>query len=161
MINEYHESQYWDDAKYIFWDRSILTKYGANNEALNVLCERGIPSWVAPNMYFGLYAPVGTSLKLGEDRDDNDIVLSLNTGVVTVGKLAKFMNSDVSLMRITLQFYAVMIEKALEVDEEAIIKNNIDSKLIEEFRHNLYSIDNFATEPKSFWFDDIHRLLKR
>jgi hypothetical protein len=159
MIKNYKESQYWGDANYILWNRSVLSNYSISDAGINSLCEFGIPSWVAPNMNFDLYEPKGVNLKLGEDRDDNDIILSLDTGIVTIGKFAKFMNSDVVLMRLTLQIYAVMIEKAIEIDEEAIIENNIDRKLIEKFRQNLYSIDKLAVEPETFWFEEIQRRL--
>lgn len=158
-MKTYQEHDYWDDVNYLRWDYEKLSTSNLSNADLEAVCKLGLPTWVAPNINFELHECSDNYLQLGEDREDRAIKVSLKTGLVTVGPTDQYMNCNVYSMRKSLQFYAIMVEKAIEVNDEAIVKNIIDKKLISEFRLQMSALDEVAVLEGSFWAEEIKRLL--
>lgn len=156
-MKSYNEKDYWGDANYVYWDRSLFENSVLKNEDISVLCDLGIPSWVAPNMHFESMTPSGSVLNLGEDRDDRAIYVCLCSGTVYLDT-SIFMNSSVNVMRKSLQQYALMVEKALLSNKNAVIENKIPGKLIEEFRNELLKIDPKAVAENTYWSKEILRI---
>lgn len=65
---------------------------------------------------------------------------------------------NVNVMRKSLQQYALMVEKALLSNKNAVIENKIPGKLIEEFRNELLKIDPNAVAENTFWSKEIFRI---
>jgi hypothetical protein len=158
MNNVYEESTYWEDAHYVTWEPDGLRNCKLSDKDLEVLCAIGIPSWVAPNMHFDNFEMQGDILKLGEDRDDRDIYVNKSTGVVCVGRDEQFMNTSVFSLRRTLQQYAIMVEKAVNLDRQSVRENRISSDLIIAFKEALKRLDSFALVDGLFWSKEIERI---
>ena len=140
-MTEYTEKDYWEDARFIKWDRRLITSIGASFSDIRALCDMGLPDWVAPHINFELYDIETDRLKLGEDADDRDIFINLKSLQVLVGENNQLLNSSAFKLRQALQLYAIMIEKAILIDKDAAIENKIDSKLVYEFQDKLNKLD--------------------
>lgn len=154
----YSEDIYWEDANYVKWDQNELTAFNLNDEDIHSICSMGLPDWVAPNISFEIYEPDADRLKLGEDRNDRDIYISINNGAVYVGKDEQFMNSSVYLLRKALQLYAVMVEKALEIDTNSVVENRVHRGLVRDLEIGLCKLDPECTLNGNFWSEEIKRL---
>ena len=157
-MTKYTEKQYWEDSEYIKWDKSIFTKVDAPLSDIRALCDMGLPDWVAPNINFDHYSTESATLKIGEDRDDRDIFIDLKSLKVLVGSRSQFLNSSPYTLRKALQLYAVMVEKAIAIDEDSIVENSVDPSLIQELRDELNQLDPLCLAESSFWSHEIVRL---
>ncbi|MCG9732324.1 hypothetical protein L1D44_21320 [Shewanella sp. Isolate13] len=160
-MNKYTESMYWEDANYIRWSKDMFTSLALSIGDIRALSDMGIPEWVAPNLNFDNYESENTRLKLGEDREDRDIFLCFDAYNILIGEDSQFMNSSAFHMRKSLQLYAVMVEEALLIDGESIIKNKVDNLVIDEFEKQLFTLDPPSTFEGSFWFTELLRLKSR
>ena len=151
---------YWDDTGFIYLDRNMLESINFSLVDIDTLSKEGLPAWVAPNINFDIYDVVGQSLKLGEDRDDNDIFISLPGHIVYVGHPKLVMNTSPVKLRATLVLYAEMVEKMYLIDQDAMINNQINPKFIEEFKSELGLLDPIAIQGDTFWNREIYRLFK-
>ncbi|NRB25800.1 MULTISPECIES: SUKH-4 family immunity protein [Shewanella] len=150
---------FWEDIKLIKTDQSLLRTLGFSSQDISVLSGKGLPEWAAPNMNFDIFEPSVGRLKLGEDRDDQDIFISLNTFKVLFSDRELLVNSSVQQFRGTLKVYAQMIDNAIEVDEESVISNTIPRQLINSFATELAQLDPLAALPGTFWMNEVQRLL--
>lgn len=157
-MTKYTEKQYWEDAEYIKWDKSIFTKTEAPISDIRALCDMGLPDWAAPNINFDHYPIEPAILKIGEDRDDRDIFINLKSLKVLVGSNRQFLNSSPYMLRKALQLYAIMVEKAIAIDEDSIVENRVDPSLIQELREELSQLDPLCLADNSFWSHEIVRL---
>ena len=157
-MTNYSETDYWEDADYIKWDRNIFTEANASVGDIRALCDMGLPDWVAPNMNFDIYATESDILKIGEDRDDRDIFIELNTLRIMVGNNKQLLNSSPYKFRKALQIYAIMVEKAIALDEDSIVENRISTNLIQELKEELNALDPLCLGEQSFWSNEIVRL---
>lgn len=153
--NEY----YWHDSEFIKYDSSFLSSLGFDNETIEVLSVKGLPTWAAPNINFDRYELVNDALQIGSDRDEQDIFLEVGSGKVLYGKQNGFVNSSAKALRETLKAYAEMIEKVICMDKKAATENRIPDDLVLEFKSKLSVIDNCAIEQKTFWMKEIERRL--
>lgn len=158
MTNCFTIEPYWAESNYIKWSKAELTKTGLPDSDIQALCEQGIPEWVAPNLYFEKNEVNSQHLKLGEDREDRSIYLCLEKHNIVVDTLSQLMNSSATQLRRSLQLYAVMIEGAILISENAVIDNNIDDDLIDKFENELAKIDIKSLSIGTFWFEEIKRL---
>lgn len=157
-MTNYLETDYWEDADYIKWDRNIFTEVNASVGDIRALCDMGLPDWVAPNMNFDIYTIESDILKIGEDRDDRDIFIDLKTLKVMVSSDKQLINSSPYKFRKALQLYAIMVEKAIAVDEDSIVENRVATNFIQELREELNVLDPLCLAEGSFWYNEIDRL---
>ncbi len=157
MIN-YLESDFWEGADYIKWERSIFLEEGASVGDIRALCEMGLPDWVAPNINFDKYSSKSGTLKIGEDRDDRDIFIELRTLEVKVGSDNQFINTSPYKFRKSLQLYAIMVENAIAIDDNSVVENKIATHLIEDLRAALSELDSACVAKETFWFNELVRL---
>ena len=155
----YTEKEYWEDVDYIKWDSNFLKRFNAPIGDIRALCDLGLPDWVAPNINFDNYAVESDILKIGEDRDDRDIFIDLNSLQVLVGSVRQLVNTSPYLLRKALQFYAIMVEKAIAIDEDSFVENRVITSLIQELKEELNALDPACIEVGTFWFDEVERLI--
>lgn len=160
-MTKYVETDYWEDADYIKWSEENLAMFELSQNDIQALTKLGIPEWVAPNINFDHFKLAPDKLKLGEDRQDRDIYMLLGSSCIWVGNNGMLFNSSPENLRKTLQLYAVMVEKAILIDDEAVVENRIESKLIDEFQEELLKLDPDSLDSSSFWFNEIKRLRSR
>ncbi|WP_369742655.1 hypothetical protein AB8S08_10065 [Pseudidiomarina sp. PP-1MA] len=157
-MTKYTEKNYWEDADYIKWDRNIFTEVNAPISDIRALCELGLPDWAAPNINFDNYIPESETLKIGEDRDDREIFIDLKSLKVLVGSDKQFLNSSPYKLRKALQAYAIMVEKAIVIDEDSIIENRVKTSLVQELKEELKVLDPSCLTEDAFWSNEIARL---
>ena len=156
----YTEKDYWEDVDYIIWDSNYLKGFNASIDDIRALCVLGLPDWVAPNINFDNYTVESDILKIGEDRDDRDIFIDLNTLQVLVGSGRQLVNTSPYLLRKALQFYAIMVEKAIAIDEDSFVENRVMTSLVQELKEELTALAPACLEAGTFWFDEVERLIK-
>jgi len=157
-MTNYTEDIYWADVDYIKWGKNTFEKLDLNLGDIRALCELGFPEWAAPNINFEIYDVEADQLKLGEDRDDRDIIISFNTYKILVGDENQLINSSVFYLRKALQLYAIMIEKSIVIDEDSFVENRINDELIKELKGELRTLDPECLSPGSFWTEELLRL---
>ncbi|MBA6234383.1 MULTISPECIES: hypothetical protein [unclassified Colwellia] len=157
-MTRYTEKDYWEDAQYIKWDKNIFTKIDAPISDIRALCEMVLPDWAAPNINFDHYRLEPDILKIGEDRDDRDIFIDLKSLKVHVGSSNQLVNSSPYKLRKALQSYAIMVEKAIVIDEDSIVENRVETFLVQEFKEKLKKLDPQCLSEGSFWSNSIIRL---
>lgn len=156
LDNEY----YWHDSDFIKYDSLLLSSLGLDKETVEVLSINGLPEWAAPNINFGFFDSKDNVLKIGEDRDENDIYIDVQSGKVLFGARESVININTKALRDTLKAYAEMVEKAISVDENSVVENQIPDDLIFEFQEKLSRIDSYAVENTGFWIKEIERCLR-
>lgn len=160
-MTKYLETDYWGDADYITWSDENLAMFNLSKNDIQALIELGIPEWVAPNINFDHFELETDRLKLGEDREDRDIYMLRGSSRILVGNDGMLFNSSPENLRKALQFYAIMVEKAILIDDEALVENRIEGTLIDEFQEELLKLDPDSLHNSSFWFNEINRLRSR
>lgn len=153
------EEHYWNEADFIRMERSLMVSLGFSFEDIQALSVKGLPEWTAPNLNFDVPVNSNGNLVIGEDRNDNQIFIELSTLRVLVGDGKQLMNSSGHLLRKTLKLYAVLVEKATVLDENAFIDNQIPNDFIEAFHAKLALLDPVALAKGCFWQVEICRLL--
>lgn len=153
--NEY----YWADSDFVKQDPVFLSSLGLDSNTIEILSEKGFPEWAAPNIYFGICKLNGAFLKIGETRDDEDILLDIKSGRVVLGMGSTIVNSSVALFRESLKAYAVMVEKSININDDSVVENQIPDNLILDFKTTLSNIDGVAVNNNSFWNKEIERCL--
>ncbi|MEM0515684.1 hypothetical protein WCN91_09730 [Pseudoalteromonas sp. YIC-827] len=157
-MTRYSEKDYWGDTQFIKWDKSIFTEIDAPISDIRALCEMGLPEWAAPNINFDNYPCKLDSLKIGEDRDDRDIFIDLVSLKVMAGSDEQLMNTSPFKLRKALQFYAIMVEKAIAIDEDSFVENTVEANLIQKLKEELNGLDPSCLAEGAFWFNEIVRL---
>ena len=152
------EDIYWEDTEYIKLNRRLLISLGFPLGDIGALSDIGLPDWAAPNINFDYYEAEKNRLKLGEDRNDKDIFVSFSSFKVLVGDNEKMVNSSALQLRKALQKYAIMVERALLQNDNAVIENQIAGEFIEEFRLQLSELDPSSILAGTFWSEEINRL---
>lgn len=153
------EDIYWGDSHYIKWDKKLFDYLSISSDDIRALCVLGLPEWVAPNINFGIYGITPSGIKLGEDREDRNIVLSFDTKKIYVGNEMQFMNSSALQLRGALKLYAEMIEDTLAKDENSFVENRIDINLVKKLKNSLKSLDTDCLAVNSFWSTELSRLI--
>lgn len=157
-MNIYTSEVYWEDSSFIKQDETLLNSLNFSSKSIEVLSNKGFPEWAAPNINFDIFEPGVDHFKLGEDRDDQEILVDLKTFQVHVGVCMIFMNSSVWHLRETLKLYAEMIEIAIDECENFPARQVLPKKLVGVFREKLEVLDAKAVIPESFWLNEIKRL---
>lgn len=157
-MTKYEEPDYWKDANYIKWTQESLATFCLSKNDIVTLTEKGLPDWVAPNLNFDNFELERNKLKLGEDREDRDIYIVVDSTRVLVGRNELILNSSPEKLRKALQLYAIMVEKAITADDQAVVENRICDQLIDQFYKELLLLDPPSLLRRSFWLDEIKRL---
>ena len=160
-MTKYLETDYWEGADYIKWPEENLAMFNLSKNDIKALTELGLPEWVAPNINFDHFELEPDTLKLGEDREDRDIYMLRGSSRILVGNNGMLFNSSPENLRKALQFYAIMVEKAILIDDEALVENRIEEALIDELQEELLKLDPDSLHSSSFWFNEINRLRSR
>lgn len=154
----------WGEQRFAKFDNSTYSGLPLSEVNRSVLCDVGLPDWVAPNMCFAEKPVlVGSSLKIGEDRYDRDVGIDLASNKVVIilddSKRPKYVCKNLpSLLRILL-YYRFLVDEAISmVGRKAMLDNAVPDNVIDEFEKEVESEDASAVEIDSFWKDEIERL---
>ncbi|WHI46106.1 hypothetical protein [Microbulbifer sp. VAAF005] len=145
---------------YSKYPKSRLSDIGLDDEAIAFMSEVGLPNWCAPNMYFGdeetwlpainyeneiLYA-------IGSDRDDYPICINGNFVVVRLRDGEQdFMATNLLKLSQSLHLFQECINGAVDIDDQAYIKNNIPSQYVDSFVAWLKKNEPEALINGAFW----------
>ncbi len=156
----------WSDEERIVFPPESLQLLALTPQDRDVLLGFGLPEFAAPNLYFHAPEPLGDPgiVKIGEDRDDNPIVLRTARSGVWVrqptGQLEYlFMNSSIISMINTLAEYQLMVDAAIEASgRRAFIDNDIPVSLVDRFFRRLELLDKESPAGDTFWRREVARL---
>jgi hypothetical protein len=160
-MTHFAEADYWKECDFIKWSKSIFSNSTTSISDVKALCELGLPEWAAPNINFDMYDIHNGILKIGEARDDRDILLNLNSLNISISDNQLLVNTSPHKLRESLKLYAIMVEKAIASDEEAFVENRVSEQLVDELKDGLKKLDPECLSGKSFWIDEIKRLKKQ
>jgi hypothetical protein len=151
------------------FEKQCLDKVGLPSNQASFLSDVGLPSWCAPNMCFGNVVETTTQLPivevngalfavLGEDRDENFIVIDLQRHMVwvmpqtpVVGEPV-FMAADVIELSDALYRFQICINIAVERDSEAFTENRIPLESLSPFIDWMQEVAPNAIAPGAFWY---------
>jgi hypothetical protein len=155
----FEPESFWQDSEFIKFDETFFTSSGFEQGDIKALCYQGFPDWAAPNMNFDHFCqkPDSTSFKIGEDRDERDIWIDIQSRFILCSMNKIFVNSSAQLFRETLKLYGQMIESAIALNSKAATNNTIPDVFITNFRDELSLIDHRAIVSDSFWYQEIER----
>lgn len=150
-----------DGVCFTMLDSQEAIKLGFLERDAIILNDIGLPSFVAPNMWFsGASLYKDGFIMIGEDRDNRKIIYEIAKGHLYVESSDKLLLMACSLYDLLeiLYMYAVMIDKSLEESGcNAATDNLIPDHLILEFEEFVKAKFRDHKVIDNFWVEEITR----
>lgn len=156
---------------YFHYSEARLIALGTPRDIAAFLATTGLPEWCAPNAHFGPVGDHWTGLTsrqigtrsyvgLGEDRDDNLIVLALEGGDVwTLPSSASrvYMAANVRELSASLHAFQTCVDAAVAEDSQAAVQARIPLRHLESFVSWARELNLDLVRHGSFWAQELLR----
>lgn len=154
------------------YPKARLSEFSLPDSHQEFLVRTGLPTWCAPNIYFGergdetqilpsLEKDGRCFLVLGEDRDENPIAIDLADYSVwdlpNCGPF-RYVASQVMSLSTALYQFQRCVNAAVEVDRRAFTRNRIPVSSLAPFLSWAASHDPKMLEPGAFWHGVLIRM---
>lgn len=151
--------------EFSLYPKARLSEFSLPDSYQEFLVRTGLPTWCAPNIYFGergderqilpsLEKDGRCFLGLGEDRDENPIAIDLADYSVwdlsSDGPL-RYVASEVISLSTALYQFQKCVNAAVEVDRRAFTRNRISAGSMAPFLSWAAIHDPKMLEPGAFW----------